>query len=66
MIEGGFFFFFLVGFWLKVGQLKVSFRWKGFGAVEVEFLVERFSVEGEFFFVGFSVEGGFSVERTFY
>uniref|UniRef100_A0A7N2MFR2 Heat shock cognate 70 kDa protein n=1 Tax=Quercus lobata TaxID=97700 RepID=A0A7N2MFR2_QUELO len=30
---------------LKVGQLKVSFRWKGFGAVEGEFLVEGFSVE---------------------
>ena len=48
-----------MSFKLKVGRLKVSFRWKGFGAVEVEFLVERFSVEGEFFFVGFSVEVGF-------
>ena len=48
------FFFFLVGFQLKVGRLKVSFQWKGFG-----------TVEGEFFFVGFSVEGRFSVEGAF-
>ena len=57
MIEGG--FFFLVGFQLKVGQLKVSFRWKGFGAVEGEFLVEGFSVEGEFFLLGFRLKVGF-------
>ena len=53
-------FFFLVGF-----QLKVSFRWKGFGAVEGEFLVEGFLVKGEFFFVGLLVEGGFSMEGAF-
>ena len=57
MIEGG--FFFLVSFQLKVGRLKVSFRWKGFGAVKGEFLVEGFLVKCEFFFVGFSVEGAF-------
>ena len=62
LIEDG--FFFLVGFQLKVGRLKVSFRWKGFGAIEGEFLVEGFSVEGEFF-VGFSIEGGFLVEGAF-
>ena len=65
-----------MGFQLKVGQLKVSFQWKGFGAVEGEFLVEGFSVEGEFFLLGFrlkvgfqwkglSVEGEFSVEWVF-
>ena len=51
--------FFLVSFQLKVGRLKVNFRWKGFGAVKGEFLVEGFSVECEFFFVGFSMEGTF-------
>lgn len=35
-VEGG---FFLVGFRLKVGQLKMGLRWKGF-STEGEFLVE--------------------------
>ena len=37
----------------------MSFRWKGFGAVEGEFLVEGFSVEGEFFLLGFQLKVGF-------
>ena len=40
-------------------QLKVSFRWKGFGVVEGEFLVDGFLVKGEFFLLGFQLKVGF-------
>ena len=48
-----------MSFQLKVGRLKVNFRWKGFGAVKGEFLVEGFSVECEFFLLGFRLKVGF-------
>ena len=59
-----------------MGRLKASFRWKGFGETEGEFLVEGFSIEGEFFLLGFrlkvgckwkglSAEGEFLVEWVF-
>ena len=59
-----------MSFQLKVGRLKVNFRWKGFGAVKGEFLVEGFSVECEFFLLGFrwkglSAECEFLVEWVF-
>ena len=41
----------------------MSFRWKGFGAVEGEFLVEGFSVEGEVFLLGFQLKVGFRWKR---
>ena len=65
MIEGGFFFF-LVGFQLKVGRLKVSFQWKGFGTVEGEFFfLLGFRLKVGFRWKGLLAEGEFLVEWVF-
>ena len=63
MIEGG--FLFLVSFQLKVGRLKVSFRWKGFGAIEGKFFLLGFRLKVGFRWKGLLVEGEFLVEWVF-
>ena len=59
------FFFFLVGFQLKVGRLKESFQWKGFGAVEGKFFLLGFLLKVGFWWKGLLAEGEFLVEWVF-